>query len=210
MTKVARPIVRSFKARFAEACAAWVRRGGHAIFWEAEERGRLVVPRINQDDVMDLGLWSIMDLGLEDWDDHARGVFRGLSSVLVPRSLNHIARKRVVRDSIHEGPLRMVRFDCLACAACCRDNEVILEKKDITRFAEGGRPELAKPPLAVRRGGKVVLTLLRNKDCRHLAADRTCAIYTLRPNACRDFPVGSECCLFAREEELNVLDGARD
>jgi Fe-S-cluster containining protein len=208
--KVSRPIVRSFKAKFARECAAWVRRGGHAIFWETDERALLVIPRIDDDDVMDLGLWSIMDLGLDDWDNHARGVFRGLSSAPVPRSLRHIVKKRVVRDSIHEGPFRTLRLDCLECAACCRDNEVILERDDVTRFAEGGRPELGKPPLAVRRGKRVVLTLLRNKDCRHLGGDNKCGIYTLRPNACSEFPVGSECCLFAREEELGVLDGATD
>jgi Fe-S-cluster containining protein len=207
---VSRPIVRSFKARFARECAAWVRRGGHAIFWETDTRARLVIPRIDNDDVMDLGLWSLMDLGLEDWDNEARGVFRGLSTVLVPRSLLHIVKKRIVRDSIHEGPFRTVRFDCLECAACCRDNEVVLEKDDFTRFADGGREELGKPPLAVRRGKRVVLTLLRSKDCRHLGADHKCGIYTLRPNACREFPVASECCLFAREEELGILDGATD
>jgi Fe-S-cluster containining protein len=49
---------------------------------------------------------------------------------------------------------------------------------------------------------------MSNGDCRHLGKDNKCAIYPIRPDACSQFPMGSECCLFAREEELGILDGA--
>jgi Fe-S-cluster containining protein len=54
----------------------------------------------------------------------------------------------------------------------------------------------------------VVLVLAKNKDCKHLARDNKCGIYALRPDACSHFPVGSECCLSAREEEMGIIDGA--
>jgi hypothetical protein len=83
----------------------------------------------------------------------------------------------------------------------------MLLKQDIERFRQGGRHDLLARPYSRRTDGKLVLTLLRNKACRHLGRDNKCGIYALRPDACSSFPVGSECCLFAREEELGVYDG---
>ena len=210
MTRVVRPIVRSFHARFVKEAVAWVKKGGHAVYWESSTRARLVIPVPKKLDVGDLGYWSVLDLGTSRYETHATGRFRGLSSLRVPRSCNDIMKRRATRDSVHAGPHRTVNFDCLECGACCRDNEVILEDEDHERFAKGGRPELGRPPLAKKRGKRLVLTLLRTKDCRHLGRDLKCGIYTLRPNACREFPVGSECCMFARQDGLGVVDGAID
>ncbi len=105
-------------------------------------------------------------------------------------------------------PLRTIDLDCLECGACCKDNEVILNKADVARFKKGGRPELARPPYTRTKDGTLYLRLLKSKDCRHLASDNKCGIYELRPLACSEFPVGSEPCLFSREEELGVTDGA--
>jgi hypothetical protein len=55
--------------------------------------------------------------------------------------------------------------------------------------------------------GTVVLRLLASRNCRHLRRDKRCAIYELRPDSCRLFPAGSECCLYSREEELGIVDG---
>src|SRR5262249_40869446 len=116
---------------------------------------------------------------------------------------------RAERDSVFPGPTRTMILDCLACGACCKENEVVLEDEDLERFAGAGRTELARRPLARRRkDGRLVLVLLKNKRCRHLGGDNRCGIYPIRPNACSEFPAGSECCLFSREEELGIVDGA--
>jgi hypothetical protein len=99
-------------------------------------------------------------------------------------------------------------LDCQACAACCRDNRVELEKGDIERFQRANRSELARPPYARKDGKKVVLRLLLSRDCRHLGADKSCGIYDIRPESCRVFPPGSEGCLYSREIELGIVDGA--
>jgi Fe-S-cluster containining protein len=99
-------------------------------------------------------------------------------------------------------------LDCETCAACCRDNRVELEEQDIERFERANRAELARPPYTRKEGKKVVLRLLRSRDCRHLGADRRCGIYDLRPESCRVFPPASEGCLFSRESELGIFDGA--
>ncbi len=205
MARVMRPVVRSFAARFAREAAAWVHQGGHAIYWASKTRAQLIVPR-PAGTPTDLHFWSMLDLGKNRYQIVSRGSFRGFASVLVPHTSHWIVKRRAERDSVLPGPTRRVDFDCLTCGSCCRANEVVLEPDDLVRLR--ARPELVKRPFAKRRAdGKVVLVLLRNKDCKHLGHDNRCGIYELRPNACRSFPVGSECCLFAREDEMGLYDG---
>jgi len=207
---VTRPIVRQFQARFLREVRAHVDGGGHAVVWENPKRARLVLPVPKKGDDHDLALWSLLDLGRSRWNVIPRGTLRGLATIVVPRDCIDVVRHRAERDSVFPGATRTIALDCLACGACCRDNVVNLEEVDVQRFNDGGRPELAKPPFTKRSDGKLVLKLLKSKDCQHLMSDNKCAIYTLRPDACSMFPMGSECCLFSREEELGVVDGLDD
>jgi Fe-S-cluster containining protein len=207
-TRVQRPVVRQFKARFSKEIARHVRGGGHAVVWESPTRASLVFPAPDPDDDHDFALWSVLDLGKQRWKVIPDGPLRGFGTTLVPRDCFEIVRHRAERDSIHEGSLRTMELDCLECGACCKDNEVVLYDVDLERFRKGGRADLTRPPFARRKDGKLVLTLLKSKDCRHLQADNKCAIYAIRPDACSTFPVGSEPCLYSREEELGVIDGA--
>lgn len=207
--KVDRPIVRSFRAPFLAEAARWVRSGGHAAVWLTPRKARFVFPRPARGDLHDLGIWSALDMGQWPYFVAREGtLFEGLAYVKVPHNCFGIVRDRVIRDSIHPGPKRTIELDCLACGSCCRDNDVVLERKDVRRFEKAGRGELARPPYARERSGRIVLVLAPNKDCQHLASDNTCGIYALRPGACSEFPVGSECCLSSREEEMNLVDGA--
>jgi Fe-S-cluster containining protein len=207
LTRVVRPIVRSFTAPHAGACARHVRAGGHAVLWQTTRKARLVLPVPDEDDVMDLAYWSLLDLGKSDWTVEKRGVLKGLATASVPRDCFEIVKRRAERDSVHPGTHRTVRFDCLRCGACCRANRVEIDDEDVARFEEAGRLDLIRPPYAKKDKGKIVLRLLKSKRCRHLGGDNKCGIYKLRPNACSQFPVGSECCLSAREEELGLTDG---
>jgi Fe-S-cluster containining protein len=206
--RVTRPIVRQFKARFEKEIARHVRGGGHAIVWESPTRARLVFPAPKKEDEGDLALWSLLDLGKSRWTTIKSGPLRDLGTSPVPRDCLEIVRHRAERDSIHEGPMRTLDLDCLECGACCKDNEVVLDDADVERFRAGGRPDLAKPPYTRKKDGTLYLRLLKSKDCRHLESDNKCAIYALRPEACSSFPMASEPCLFSREEELGVIDGA--
>jgi Fe-S-cluster containining protein len=179
-----------------------VHSGGQGILWESPERARLVVQRFARDDDTNLGRWAILDLGKSTFGVARRGPLRGLVTTPVPRNVLQIVRDRAVRDSIHEGPLRTMSLDCRACGSCCRDNEVILMPRDRRRFKRA-----AIEPVTTRRGGRVMLRLLKNGACSYLGPRNACGIYESRPDACRDFPPGSECCLFAREEELGITDG---
>jgi hypothetical protein len=206
---VYRPIVRSFDPKYIKEAAAHVRAGGHAVIWEKKNRAVLVFTEPKEGDDDDFGAWAVYDMGKWRWKVEKTGALRGLATTLVPRDCLWIVKSRTERDAVHPGPTRKVAFDCTKCAACCRDNEVILLEEDIKRFKDGGRGELAKPPYAKRhKDGRIILTLLENKRCRHLKKNNHCGIYELRPHACSEFPMGSECCLFARHDVLNLHDGA--
>jgi Fe-S-cluster containining protein len=206
--RVVRPVVRGFKPPHLPRAAVWVRSGGHAAVWIAPRQLRLVFPRPKRGDELDLGWWSVLDLGRSDYEIARGGPFAGMGLLRVPHDCYSLVRDRIVRDSIHAGPMRELDLDCLACAACCRDNRVELEDDDVARFAGAGRKELARSPYAKRDDGKIILVLRRDKRCKHLAGDNRCDIYSIRPDACSTFPAGSECCLSSREAELGIVDGA--
>lgn len=206
--RVVRPVVRSYRWPYFEEAASWVRAGGHAVVWIAPRKARLVFRKPREGDERDLGYWSALDIGQLEYTVARRGTFEGMAYVKVPHDCYGIVRERIVRDSIHPGPTRTLRLDCLECGACCKDNRVELEDEDIARLERAGRGDLARPPYARRDDGAVVLVLQRDKRCRHLAGDNKCDIYAIRPDACSSFPVGSECCLSSREEEMGIVDGA--
>jgi Fe-S-cluster containining protein len=208
--RVARPVVRNFKWPFLQEAASWVRAGGHAVVWLSPRKARLVFTKPAPDDEHDMGYWSALDMAQTEYAVAKRGPFQGMAFVKVPHDCYSIVRARVVRDSIHPDPTREIELDCLACGACCKDNRVELDDKDIARFEEAGRGDLARAPYAKRDDGAVILVLRRDKRCKHLKDDNKCGIYAIRPDACSTFPVGSECCLSSREEELDVVDGLRE
>jgi len=207
--RVVRPVVRSYKWPYLEQAAAWVRAGGHAVVWIAPRKARLVFGKPAGRDEDDLGYWSVLDLGKTDYRVARRGPFAGMAFIRVPHDCYAIVRDRVKRDSVHPEATRALELDCLECGACCKDNRVELEDHDIARLEKGGRGDLAKPPYARRESDGAVVLVLRkdNKWCKHLKKDNKCAIYELRPDACSLFPVGSECCLSSREEEMGIVDG---
>jgi Fe-S-cluster containining protein len=206
--RVLRPVVRSFKPPHLLRAAGWVRSGGHAVVWLGPRRARLVFQRPEKGDELDLGWWSVLDLGRSDFEIARGGHFTGMGCLRIPHDCYSIVRDRIVRDSVHAGPTRAIDLDCLACGACCKDNRVELEDHDVARFVKAGRGELARSPYAKRDDGKIVLVLRRDKRCKHLGDDNKCAVYPIRPDACSTFPAGSECCLSSREAELGIVDGA--
>jgi hypothetical protein len=177
------------------------------VVWLDPRKARLVFPRPGQDYEKDLGWWSVLDLGRLDYFVARRGPFTGMAYIRVPHDCYGIVRERVLRDSVHPEATRVIELDCLECGACCKDNRVELDDDDIARFERAGRGDLLRPPYARREDGTVVLVLGRDKRCKHLAGDNKCGIYGIRPDSCSSFPVGSECCLSSREEEMGIVDG---
>jgi Fe-S-cluster containining protein len=207
--RVTRPVVRNFDWPYQAEAASWVRAGGHAVVWLSTRKARLFFAKPADGDEFDLGRWSALDLGRSDYSIETAGAFAGLAYLRLPHDCFAIVRDRATRDSVHPGPTREIALDCLACAACCKDNRVELEDDDVARFERAGRGELARRPYARRKDGTVILVLRKDKRCKHLEDDNRCGIYAIRPGACSTFPPGSECCLSAREEETGMVDGLR-
>ena len=206
MQRMTRAVVRSFTAPFRSAARDHALAGGHALFWETAERAFLVMIPPDENNNRDLGYWALLDIDEHYWFVATRGLFRGLATAEIPLDCHGYMRRRAERDSLFRGPKRTVVFDCLACGACCSNNRVEIDDDDKARFDAAGRPELYRAPYARKDDGKIILRLTQARRCRHLETTNACAIYAFRPEACREFPVGSECCLSMREG-VGLVDG---
>jgi hypothetical protein len=187
--------------------AAHVRSGGHAVVFESKNRARLVMH--SPEGKADLGKWAALDLGVRV-RRVKRGPLAGLSSAIVRGASVRTVRAWCTRDSVHRGARRRMKLDCKACGACCMNNRVALSRADERRLAAAGHANVTRPPYARRRDGRLVLTLAPSGRCKQLDARGLCVIYASRPDACAAFPPASEGCLFARDAEQGVFDGARD
>lgn len=80
------------------------------------------------------------------------------------------------------------RTDCLQCANCCRTTGPLFKQNDIERIARHLRmkpSQFIETYLQVDEDGDYVL---QSVPCSFLGADNYCAIYSVRPKACREFP----------------------
>lgn len=80
------------------------------------------------------------------------------------------------------------KIDCLSCGNCCRSLGPRLTNKDIQRMAKylKMRPaEFTHRYLRVDEDGDFVF---QHMPCPFLGNDNYCAIYDIRPKACREFP----------------------
>lgn len=80
------------------------------------------------------------------------------------------------------------RIDCLTCANCCQTLGPKFLEKDILRIARhlGLRPgHFTEKYLYLDEDGDYVL---QSRPCPFLEADNRCAIYDIRPKACREYP----------------------
>lgn len=116
--------------------------------------------------------------------DHARSkrkenkkFFQTLARVKNLDGLFHALHEEVFADT-----------DCLECANCCKTTSPIFRDVDIERIAThlGIRPsELTEKYLHLDEDKDWVLN---SSPCLFLQADNKCAIYQVRPRACRDYP----------------------
>jgi len=207
MTLVQRPVWRQFLPAFLPRAAAHVRSGGHAVVVHGEEHLDLLLPVNRHGEITELGEWSLLAIEHDRWTRVRSGVAKGLMTVRVSEDYVGSVLDWCDRDARHPGALRRIQLDCLACAACCHDGDIVLDPEDLRRFRGGGRDDLTRTPYVARTSeGRLRLRMLEGGRCRHLGDDRRCAIYALRPGSCRAFVVGSEACLSAREDTLGIRD----
>jgi Fe-S-cluster containining protein len=195
--QVRRPVARTYLPKYVANAAKHVRAGGLAVI--REPRGwYLLLPCDADGDMAELPAWALLDIGVERSSRVRDGAAKGLRRARIPREMREVVAGWCERDSVEPESTVLETLDCMACGACCRDNDVQLDRDDFARWRAAGRADLEAPEML--RARKKKLRVLPNGDCVHLRGN-LCGIYALRPDNCRVFPAGSECCLFAREEQ---------
>jgi len=200
-----RPVWRSFKPKFVDRAARHVKAGGFAAVFYPNGSIKAYLPRAKSGELREMSLWALLSLEVRRWGSPRSGPLRGLASVRVREEHRDIIREWCERDSYEPKSTRVMKLDCLACGACCRDNRVVLEEPDLARWRREGRSDLLGRPY-VRRSNGTVLLKLHQGACVHLGGGNLCTIYPVRPDNCSAFPVASEPCLSARLETLSVTD----
>lgn len=97
-----------------------------------------------------------------------------------PRTLDRLFHER------HEAEFE--KMDCLSCANCCKTTSPIFRDVDIERLAKHMRMkalDFVKSYLQVDEDGDYVL---REAPCAFLEEDNSCSVYSVRPQACRQYP----------------------
>jgi Fe-S-cluster containining protein len=94
-------------------------------------------------------------------------------------------------------------LDCRTCGACCRGRPgtVLVDSSDLARFRAAGRGDL-ESTLVEGHFSLAALPTRGEGQCLYQGTDQShtdCAIYEIRPGACRAFSKGSGECLNARQ-----------
>ncbi|MFO0619010.1 MAG: YkgJ family cysteine cluster protein [Polyangiaceae bacterium] len=199
-TRIVRPVWRKFQSRFFARAVKWVRDGGHAVVVNDDNKLELLLGVDATGELTEFALWALLSVEQRRARLVTEGPAKGLRQTGVGRHARFAVLDWCERDSVFDAATRALDLDCLACAACCHDSNVLLDQDDLDRFVAGGREDLTTSAYIKRsRDGKVRLRFLGKGPCQHLARDNKCRIYALRPFNCSVFPAGSEACLAARE-----------
>ena len=81
------------------------------------------------------------------------------------------------------------KIDCLDCANCCKTVGPLFNSKDITRISKHlklSQGDFTKKYLRIDEDNDFVVNVL---PCPFLSSDNHCNIYSIRPKACKDYPL---------------------
>lgn len=207
---VTRPIWRRFSSRFLDRALAHVRAGGLAAVVHPGEVVEVWIGSTETGALTEWGAWALASLEHEGASTVAEGVGAGLHAARLDSERGLSVLDWCERDAAHPGPTRAMQLDCVACTACCQDADVHVEPADLERLRASGYASFASEEHYERDAAGRLHLRFSGPRCDHLEAAGTCAIYVARFKACRAFPPGSEPCLAAREDTLDVRDDVPD
>jgi len=224
LVRIERPVWRRFRKEFHSRAAAWVKAGGFAAITNGKGRLDVLLPQTDYGRLTVFARWALLSIDHDRTTVVADGPAKGLRTTRIRGDIATAVVDWCDRDAIHPGPTRVIELDCLECGACCHDGVILIDERDLARFKKNGRADLTRPAHVLRhRDGSIQFRLAQAEPprsesgypryktrCAQLCSDNTCAIYPIRPDNCRQFEVGSEACLAAREDTLGIRDGALD
>ncbi|WP_101447709.1 YkgJ family cysteine cluster protein [Aquimarina sp. MAR_2010_214] len=97
-----------------------------------------------------------------------------------PKKLDHIMQE------LHDEEFS--NTDCLECANCCKTTGPLFTDKDVERIAKFLRIKPRKFEEQYLRTDEDGDLILQQTPCTFLGVDNYCAIYEVRPKACREYP----------------------
>ncbi|MEM9647538.1 MAG: YkgJ family cysteine cluster protein [Bacteroidota bacterium] len=97
-----------------------------------------------------------------------------------PKNLDYVMQE------LHQDEFE--RTDCLQCANCCKTTGPLFTNTDIERIAKFFRLKPSQFIAQYLRLDEENDYVLQEVPCAFLGADNYCAIYDVRPKACREFP----------------------
>ena len=92
------------------------------------------------------------------------------------------------------------KTDCLNCANCCKTTGPLWSERDKERVAKHLRLKTGDFESAYLQLDEDGDWVLRQLPCPFLEADNACAIYDIRPKACREYPHTN------RAKQAQILD----
>lgn len=208
--EVVRPLWRRFSPRFIERAFDHVAAGGLAAVVHSETRIEAYFGVDQSSELAYFARWALASIEHSGVTARTEGGEARLRKAVLDGEQALSVLDWCDRDSVHPGSTRTMTLDCVACTACCQHADVIIEPGDLERLRAYGRAELADAT-RYRRDPQGRLHLrFDGPRCGHLEASGACAIYEARFEACRQFPPGSEPCLAAREDTLDIRDDSPD
>jgi Fe-S-cluster containining protein len=79
-------------------------------------------------------------------------------------------------------------INCLDCANCCKTTPALLEQEDVNRISKYLKISAKQFIQQYTQKDADGDTVFRKTPCVFLNKDNTCAIYDMRPFACKDYP----------------------
>ena len=123
---------------------------------------------------------------IEDWKKRKAGIGKKHKRFVRKLSAHKSKQLNKFADSLHDQVF--AKIDCLACANCCTSIPPIVNKTDVARISK----HLSIKPADFETQYLVVDedhdTVMNQSPCPFLGEDNACAIYEVRPKACREYP----------------------
>ena len=97
-----------------------------------------------------------------------------------PKNLDYVMQE------LHDSEFK--KTDCLECANCCKTTGPLFTDKDVERIAKHFKMKTQQFINQYLRLDEDNDYVLQNVPCTFLGSDNYCAIYDVRPKACREYP----------------------